>query len=80
MTSFQSRMCLKKDAASFVYRMARNSFFFTFYTTRRDRKITGTKRMVVGVCWQAWQNQFCSGGNKLRVADEEIFGKRERHV
>ncbi len=29
--------------------------------------------MVVGVCWQAWQNHSGSGRSKLRGADEEFF-------
>ncbi len=59
--------------------MARNSFFIFHDQEKQENNWNHimSKKMVVGVCWQAWQNHCGSGGSKLRSAVEE-FLREER--
>ena len=72
---FSVQNVFEKRCISFVYRMARSKqFYYFFHDQERPEKNQNyrmPKRMVVGVCWQAWQNYCGSGGSKLRSADEE---------
>jgi hypothetical protein len=76
MKSFQSRTCLKKDVSVLFTKWPEANSFIIFSTTRRPENNQNhrmPKRMVVGVCWQAWQNYCGSSGSKMRSADEETL-------
>ncbi len=82
MTRFQSRTCLKKDASVLFVEWPEEQFFLPHDQEKQENNQNHgmPKRMVVGVCWQAWQS-YCGGAAaSCEVRKKRLYEKSGRHV